>query len=152
MDTSRQRPRLRAGLVTAVSLCAVLALAGCGDDQVEDLAADPMASTTPGGGELVTSREEPADGGGLLGKPSPAQVRRTYAFESEAAAQRALTELRVEAEGVGWEVSSVTPDESGFSAARYLGGRTATLSVALNLDPAFPPAPGVFLSLTSSDG
>ncbi len=139
------------GLGTAIALCAVLALGGCGNDQLEDLTADPIASTTPAGGELVTSREEEAHGGGLLGKPSPVKVLRTYAFESEAGAQRALTELQLAAEDAGWEISSVAPDESGFSAARPLDGHTATLSVALNLDPAFPPAPGVFVSLSSSD-
>jgi hypothetical protein len=148
-----QKALSRRGLTTAISLCLVLALVGCGndqvDDQVDDLAADPIASTTPEGGSLVRSREERADGGGLLGKPSPAKVLRTYAFESEAAARRATTELRVEAEAVGWEIDYVAPGERGFSASRTVGGRPATLSVALNLDPAFPPAPGVFVSLRS---
>ena len=148
-----QKALSRPGLTTAISLCLVLALVGCGndqvDDQVDDLAADPITSTTPEGGSLVRSREERAESGGLLGKPSPAKVLRTYAFESEAAARRATTELRVEAEAVGWEIGFVSPGESGFSAARSLDGRPATLSVALNLDPAFPPAPGVFVSLRS---
>ena len=142
--------RTRAGLGTAIALCAVLALAGCGNDQVGDLTADPIASTTPAGGELVNSSEKEAEGGGLLGKPSPAKVRRSYAFDSEAAAQRALSELRAEAEDVGWEIGWVSAAQSGFSGARPLGGRTATLTVALNLDPAFPPAPGVFVYLSSS--
>lgn len=139
----------RRGLTATIPLCLVLALAGCRNDQVDDLAADPITSTTPEGGSLVRSREERAEGGGLLGKPSPAKVLRTYAFESEVAARRAMTELRVEAEAVGWEIGFVSPGESGFSAARSLDGRPATLSVALNLDPAFPPAPGVFVFLRS---
>ena len=114
--------------------------------------ADPIASTSPTGGDLVTSREEEARGGGLLGKPSPVKVLRTYAFDSESAAQRAMTELQAEAEDVGWEVTFVAADESSFSAVRPLDGRSATLDVALNLDPAFEPAPGIFVSLSSTDG
>lgn len=143
--------RMRARLGAAVALCAVLALVGCGDDQVDDLEADPIASTIPTGGELVTSREEEAHDGGLLGKPSPVKVLRTYAFTSEAAAHRAMSELQDEAEDVGWEVTFVAPDESSFSAARTLDGRNATLDVALNTDPAFSPAPGVFVSLSSTE-
>ena len=143
--------RKSAGLGTAITLCAVLALVGCGDDQVADLTADRMASATPDGGALVDSSEKDASGGGLLGKANPAQVRRTYAFESSAAARRAMTELQAEAEKAGWEVRSVTADESGFSAVRPLDGRTATLTVALTLDPAFAPAPGVVVLLTSSE-
>ncbi|NPC41373.1 hypothetical protein [Nocardioides sp. zg-1230] len=131
----------------AVALCAVLALAGCGDDQVDALEDDPIASMIPAGGELVTSREEDARGGGLLGKPSPAKVLRIYAFDSEAEARRALTELLDEAEDVGWEITSVTPGDRGFSGTRQLAGGTAKLDVALNRDPAFPPAPGIFVSL-----
>jgi hypothetical protein len=134
----------------AVVLCTALALCGCGDDQVDDLTADPITRTTPTAGELVTSREEQARDGGLLGKPSPAKVLRTYSFDSGAAAQRAMTDLRAEAEDAGWEVTFVAPDKSSFSAARPLDGRSATLDVALNLDPAFAPAPGVFVSLSSS--
>jgi hypothetical protein len=143
--------RTSARLVIASTACAVLALAGCGDEQVGDLTADPMASATPAGGELVTSREDEAEGGGLLGKPSPAKVLRAYAFESGAAAHRALSELLTEAEDTGWEVDSTAPDDSGFTATRTLDGRTATLTVVLNLNSAFPPAPGVFVYLISSD-
>jgi len=132
-------------------LCAVLGLGGCGNDQVDDLTADPISSTRPAGGELVTSREERARSGGLLGKPAPVKVLRTYSFGSEAAARQAMTELQAEADDVGWEVTFVAPDESSFSAARTLDGRSATLDVALNLDPAFSPAPGVFVSLSSTD-
>ena len=134
--------------VTAVVLGAALVLGGC-DDQVDDLEADPVASTAPAGGELVTSREEGARGGGLLGKPSPAQVLRIYSFESEAVARRGMAGLQHEAEDAGWELTSVAPDGSGFSATRQLDGRRATLQVALNLEPSLPPAPGVFVSLTS---
>lgn len=144
--------RSRAGLGTVVALCAVLVLAGCGDDQIEELAADPMASTRPSGGELVTSREREAEEGGLLGKPSPARVSRIYAFESEAEARQGLSELQAAAEDVGWEVSSVAADGSGFSASRPMGSRTASLTVALNVDPGIEPAPGVFVALSSSDG
>ncbi|WP_416954611.1 hypothetical protein ACNKF0_20365 [Nocardioides sp. T5] len=133
-----------------VALCATLALGGCSDDRVDDLKANPIASTTPPGGELVTSREEEARGGGLLGKPSPVKVLRTYAFESEAAARRAMGALRGEAEDVGWKITFVAPNGTSFSAARPLDGRNATLDVALNLDPAFPPAPGIFVHLSSS--
>lgn len=144
--------RTRARLGTAITLCAVLALGGCGNDQVDDLTADPIASTTPPGGELVTSREEEAEGGGLLGKPSPVKVLRTYAFQSEAAARRAMGDLQGEAQDAGWEITFVAPNDTSFSAARPLDGRDATLDVALNLDPAFSPAPGVFVSLSSTDG
>ncbi|MFC7725764.1 hypothetical protein ACFQW6_11655 [Nocardioides sp. GCM10028917] len=144
--------RTRARLGTAATLCAVVALAGCGNDQVDDLTADPIASTVPAGGELVTSREEEARSGGLLGKPAPVKVLRTYSFGSEAAARRAMTGLQAEAEDVGWEVTFVAPDEISFSAARPLDGRSATVDVALNLDPAITPAPGVFVSLSSTDG
>jgi hypothetical protein len=137
------------GLGVAVLLCVVLVLAGCRSDQLDDLASDPIVSATPEGGSLVRSREDEAEGGGLLGKPSPTQVLRTYAFESEAAARRAMTELRMEAEDVGWEIDVVAPDGSGFSGSRSLDGRPVTLIVALNVDPAFPPAPGVFIRLTS---
>ena len=100
----------------------------------------------------MSSDEERARGGGLLGKPSPAHVHRTYAFGSGAAAQQAVTELQVEAEEAGWEISSVAPDGSGFSAARFVGDGRATLTVALNLDPAFPPSPGVFVLLSQRGG
>ena len=133
-----------------VALCAALALGGCGDDRVDALTADPIASTTPAGGELLTSREEEARDGGLLGKPSPAKVLRIYAFDSESVARRAMAELQGEAEDVGWEVTYVAPNDTSFSAVRPLDGHNATLDVALNLDPAFPPAPGVFVSLSSS--
>jgi len=133
-----------------VALCAALALGGCGDDQLDDLTADPIASTIPAGGELVSSREEEARGGGLLGKPSPVKVLRIYAFESEAAAQRAMTELQAAAEDGGWDVGHAARSRRGFSATKPLDGRVATMNVALNLDPAFPPAPGVFVSLSSS--
>ena len=135
------------GVGVGVALCAVLALGGCGDDQVDALEADPIAATIPAGGELVTSREEGARNGGLLGKPSPAKVLRIYAFDSETAARRALGELLREAEDAGWEITSVTPGDRGFSATRQLASGTAMLGVALNRDPAFPPAPGIFVSL-----
>ena len=130
-----------------VALCALLTLGGCGDDQVDALEADPIAATIPAGGDLVTSREEGARNGGLLGKPSPAKVFRIYAFGSEAAARRAMAELQGKAEDVGWEVTYVAPNDTSFSAVRTLDGHNATLDVALNRDPAFPPAPGIFVSL-----
>jgi hypothetical protein len=134
--------------VASVALCSLLALAGCTGGQVAALADDPIAAATPAGGELVTSQEEAAHDGGLLGKPSPAQVTRTYAFDSEAAARRATGELLTEAESAGWEVTSVAPDGTGFSAERLLDGRRAALVVALNLAPTIQPAPGVFVSLS----
>lgn len=129
-----------------VAVCAALALGGC-SDQVDALEDDPIAATVPAGGELVSSREEDARGGGLLGKPSPAKVLRIYAFDSEAEARRGLGELLDEAEDAGWEITFVAPADRGFSATRQLGSGTAALNVALNRDPAFPPAPGIFVSL-----
>ena len=134
-----------------VALCALLALGGCGDGQVDALEADPIAATIPVGGDLVTSREEGARDGGLLGKPSPAKVLRIYAFDSEATARRAVGELLREAEDAGWEITFVSPGDRGFSATRQLASGTARLDVALNRDPAFPPAPGIFVSLRARD-
>ena len=50
--------------------------------------------------------------------------------------------------GTGWRIDQVVRDDRGFSASRELDGHLATLAVVQNLDPAFPPAPGVFVTVS----
>lgn len=127
-----------------------LLLSACGGGELEALTSDPMATGSIAGAELVEESEAEASDGGVLGKPSPAEVRRVYSLESEGDVPRVFDDAMARAEEAGWEVQSVSPREQGFVALRDIDGTPARLTVAVNLNPEIPPAPGLFVSLEAT--
>jgi hypothetical protein len=123
----------------------VAALAGCGGDGDAGLRAlrdDPMATYVPPGGRLVQEDASGAeDGGGLLGKPAEATLRRTFAVgDADAALEAAAGAAR----DAGWSLEAPLP---GLGVA----GRKPGMTVSVSLPPG-AEAPRITVALTHQRG
>ncbi len=132
------RCRSRRLLVPALAAIGVLA-GGCGEDaRLDALRADPLAAHAPAGGRLVREVNANQSDGGLLGKPSEAELVRLYALGAGAEARFAAA-LEA-ASRAGWQQETESADGVALFTKRLRNGRaTATVSL-LREDAGLPDA------------
>lgn len=102
-------------------LAAVVCLSACSTDDtyLPALLADPMADYEAEGIELVDGWEQAERPGFLGGKPTHAEVGRTYRIVDQSQAGRILAEAAESAESQGWRMQPESPHE-------YRGEREST--------------------------
>jgi len=104
---SRKR-RVGAWAVGAIAICAAVTAwlwhASRPGPDLRLLRADPVASYVPSMVKLVSESTANSDFDGLLGKPEPAEVRRTFSGRGAGSVQIAKTDLLAFAARRGWDV------------------------------------------------
>ena len=133
------RPLVVAGtLAVAVAGAVACGTADSGGDdaRLRALRADPLGRYVPTGARPLSSDGRGAGGSGLLGKPTAASWRRTFAAPTNADA--AIEATLEAARAAGWAVGRPVPG-LGSSATKRLATGSAAASITLVRDPALLP-------------